>query len=988
MTVSPPRRSRRARAVPAQGYAELSDSETSALEDEYVGAARKRGKNAGGAARKRAPAGPPPPLLDSLPENRLFQRLLLPDASVSDEAAAWVDLYADLPPRALKELVNFVLRCCGCVHLVEEHDVLNVESASKTIAEVVELFEQQTFHEYPFTLKKPELKHFKRHCLELASAVVEAAWNAGHFADRDAELGDEAAAAGDGSLLIASVVAYLVPMSTSTLRPLRYVSTLLLLLMQLELCRLAVDALELVERTQRQADQEESRLRLLQLRKKKRAASGDLAQAEKRVEALADNVALYTRQKQLLDHVLGVVSREVFVHRYKDVDTQIRSECLKHLGHWMDTYPEMFFDRRHLGCFGTMLTDKLATVRGEVVRALLRLYKHHSIVPGFRQFTQEHTATVLELVAGEADTGVRCGAVAVCVELARIGFLAEEQTSQVLAAMWGGESTSATGSQQRFRTEVAKLFQLVESERTREAWEQHQDELEELSLVVALDPRQMVQYKQLAVLLEESYAVYAPGAALRPEDMVAAARAVYHLPGYSRAWDFLVDYFLWDLLAVPELAPDGSLAPLDAWVALGDSNREVLFAYITGAVLLVVDEDPQLMRQLRQAAPALVSESGDVADEHPVEDGDTLLGRLVGRLAEIFQTCQLSLPALVQQFVTFVATLKADTFKRLHQDLVLFPLVGRLLDMYARGGLDPVGGVLAVHNLAAQQLAAMVFGGDALLRQELAGEITTAVAAVAAALEAAAGAFDSADDDALERLLVPVQRAVAVVQHANVLEEFETGLRMLLERVVAMLPAMEVPQLLFQVVEWVVAVVLLCSTWRLEQLAFGDAASEPLPSYMAPVVHAVGLLESVVGLDVPLPVRTVAAMAYADLVCGCHHVLHDGQVPGFDALLEQQLDGLRLLVATERLLMDMFYHLEAAAAAQLGAVLQREGDEEVQYAAAASPAAVQELSVYAVKLVMLLNAGVLLDAHAQRLVLNAGELGEVYAQATSGVLSA
>lgn len=41
----------------------------------------------------------------------------------------------------------------------------------------------------------------------------------------------------------------------------------------------------------------------------------------------------------------------VFVHRLRDADAAIRTDCLKELGVWIETYPSTYGDEEYLGYF-------------------------------------------------------------------------------------------------------------------------------------------------------------------------------------------------------------------------------------------------------------------------------------------------------------------------------------------------------------------------------------------------------------------------------------------------------------------------------------------------------------------------------------------------------------------------------------------------------------------------------------------------------------
>jgi len=52
----------------------------------------------------------------------------------------------------------------------------------------------------------------------------------------------------------------------------------------------------------------------------------------------------------------------VFVHRFRDVDHRIRTECVHELGQWMQRLPQVYFDTAHLRYIGWAVSDSVRTL--------------------------------------------------------------------------------------------------------------------------------------------------------------------------------------------------------------------------------------------------------------------------------------------------------------------------------------------------------------------------------------------------------------------------------------------------------------------------------------------------------------------------------------------------------------------------------------------------------------------------------------------------
>lgn len=55
------------------------------------------------------------------------------------------------------------------------------------------------------------------------------------------------------------------------------------------------------------------------------------------------------------------LTRSVFVHRVRDSDAAIRTDCLKELGVWVKAYPEKFVDRQYLNYFSRGCNDPVSS---------------------------------------------------------------------------------------------------------------------------------------------------------------------------------------------------------------------------------------------------------------------------------------------------------------------------------------------------------------------------------------------------------------------------------------------------------------------------------------------------------------------------------------------------------------------------------------------------------------------------------------------------
>jgi hypothetical protein len=58
-------------------------------------------------------------------------------------------------------------------------------------------------------------------------------------------------------------------------------------------------------------------------------------------------------------NVLFFATCRLFMHRYRDVDPDIRMSCIKSLGIWVVSYPSLFLQDIYLKYLGWTLNDKV-----------------------------------------------------------------------------------------------------------------------------------------------------------------------------------------------------------------------------------------------------------------------------------------------------------------------------------------------------------------------------------------------------------------------------------------------------------------------------------------------------------------------------------------------------------------------------------------------------------------------------------------------------
>jgi cohesin complex subunit SA-1/2 len=140
---------------------------------------------------------------------------------------------------------------------------------------------------------------------------------------------------------------------------------------------------------------------------------------------LAAIQALQKKAEQSLEHYNNLVStifNTIFVHRYKDHFSIIRTTCAFYLGQFMLADPFQFLEGAYLKYLGWMANDKSSTVRRAVVGSLVAVLADTAVaetvsVPQrMKEFSERFIDRWVEMAVGDVDEEVAFGMIKVMRE--------------------------------------------------------------------------------------------------------------------------------------------------------------------------------------------------------------------------------------------------------------------------------------------------------------------------------------------------------------------------------------------------------------------------------------------------------------------------------------------------------------------------------------------------------------------------------------------
>ena len=625
MTMSNIRRSSRIVSRESHRYKESSDSEDSEHDVEgsdsdydYAEPSRKRTKTVSKVATKRRNTisnrqSVPTEEEGNFVENKLFKALSDPNAATETLAVDWLNTYSEKElsvengtGESMSDLINLLLRSCGCKYQVEAHDVINLESAAETVGEITVAFKLQRTHEYPFFAANKSLKFFRRNVTDFFVSLISVAHENGLLYSSEvvniSTGGDESELPGDSlvSSLMNSVLIWFSCLSSCTVRSLRFTATEILLNIQSELCSLNLNITNSLEKNQRHLTRSKSSSKL-------RSRAG--THSEKN-EAISTNIRRYQLQKDTILEYLSSIIETTFIHRYRDIDPHIRQICLKALCNWMLLYSDFFFQSSYLRYFGWMLSDPSNIVRAEVAKSLFKLYKsvehgNQSLGFGFRQFTERFKTQLINMSRDDVDYNVKSNLIGTCIILARINFLAEEDEKELALVLLEITTDKLNDSpDDKLKAELARFVNVAITEKANEY-------SEKFSLLLAdytspqfgneqgkLAPTECWKCKALMDLLKAAKKKFLERPKAFPErkqkslnPISAAYEALYAQNTYDDSLGFLIRYFLLDsslieFVPVKKVHNVGSklLKELKESLTISEDDSYYLVAFICGSV--------------------------------------------------------------------------------------------------------------------------------------------------------------------------------------------------------------------------------------------------------------------------------------------------------------------------------------------------------------------------------------------------------------------
>lgn len=540
-----------------------SEAEASASDDEYNPVSenqsapqrqiKRKQKSSGNSASTKDASS------DAVETNHLFIALSSPDCAVEELAREWMESFEDQVNEnasiAITELFNLLMKSCGCNYAVQQHDMLSTELAPETVAEIALVFDKQRLHEYPFISHNKNVKFFRKNVVEFFEQIVLQGHENGALYNSDAEADTITLS----SPLMTSITAWLFALSASNVRSFRFVSTTIVLAIQSRLCQLATSNTTSSEKLQKNLENA-----------KKTGKKNQRAQ-ERKIALINESIQSTKLQGDTITEYMSDIFLNVFLHRYRDIDPQIRMECLRGLFQWMLSDSETFLLSDYLRYFGWLLSDPHTAVKEEVLHLLTRLYRHacsskETLASNFRLFTEGFKQQLLNMIWYEVHLGVKTQLLSLYSEIYKLGFLDDSDIQcTILYGLFFTETADPNSGASKVMLELCKLIATYCGESLRQKMHRYGPLLEShrsshFEAGATLKVEDCLKFKVFASLLLLSHALYKAKKG-RPlhvvENMLALhtlieklSRHLFQLPFFLFLSEQLIKYMMLDISSV------------------------------------------------------------------------------------------------------------------------------------------------------------------------------------------------------------------------------------------------------------------------------------------------------------------------------------------------------------------------------------------------------------------------------------------------------
>ncbi|KAL1863545.1 cohesin complex subunit [Paecilomyces lecythidis] len=554
------------------------------------------------------------------PEEGLFGEIFVKGRPLDGVAADWLTQCQQENVSAMRDLVNFILRCTGTDLKVTNAEIEDIDNIHRRVLDLEEEYRAQDITEYPLISKAKEFRHFRSTLEEFSETFIRTLHHSSILYD-DKPLTDH-------------IFTWVAAISDSNLRPYRHTGTLVSLSMSSALCDIAHEVTSTISTSRKQLEAE---------KRKKTVNKGRITTIQKAIQE-------GEQKQETIDELLRDAFQFVYMNRYRDVEPKIRADCALALTRWMRSYREMFFEAQYFRYLGWTLSDTVAHTRAVVVAEVRKLFASRDNIPAMRAFTDRFRSRLVEMATQDADVGIRAHTVEVLDLIRDAGLLEPSDIDTVGRLVFDMEPRVRKAAGRFFVANVEDVFEAETEEVAEELNETFAEEDDEDEDDLETPKRSWIKYRCLVDILQAYDEQEAQGRAEKanihsrgflsgvPTDsrFVLATEAIYpHLKELAQ-WQSLAGYLLYDHSQIAdEPDADDTAGSIKKLYKLEEGQEVILLEVLGAAVKLRILEIAQAESDRRGRKSKLQQEKIPEMQEEIAHDLAQIIPRLLNKFGAV-----------------------------------------------------------------------------------------------------------------------------------------------------------------------------------------------------------------------------------------------------------------------------------------------------------------------------------------------------------------
>lgn len=498
--------------------------------------------------------------VDEVMDNYLYDTLEGEDGAIVETAKSWIEGFGHTPLQCVKDLVNLVLKASGCEVEIPIHEIEEPDSAPATLNQLQSQAHKHIPIDYPIVSKDKKFKGFRNRFTEFFSKLIQVSHSSSVLYEDDALLGH--------------IRTWIVAMSSMGLRAIRHTTTVALLAMMMELCRLRAELQSSI------STQERSR---------KRANAKATKESQERAKKM--------------DKIIDDFYNQVFMHRSKDVDPKIRKDCWKFLGYATRTYRGKYLNGTSLNRFSHALSDPDHNVRLEAIHAIQKLEGANVEAP-LRTFTARFMSRFIKMAVHDSELSVRRALIDLLLDISANDetSISEDEMKSIISLIFDPDSKVRLGAAKFFvlyvteNQELQDLSTTLSKNRLDESWIHFKTLASELKLLAESENDMEDVRVEKNKPLDELRHLFEMSPPTNRIVSVAKSIKEASLTQLSTEWSWtsLAEYLRYDLSAISNRKDRQALGSLQ----LDESEKLILLDVLHGFVNHWV-EGPDLAAQAK-----------------------------------------------------------------------------------------------------------------------------------------------------------------------------------------------------------------------------------------------------------------------------------------------------------------------------------------------------------------------------------------------------